>query len=89
MRSRSRSASIQEKNGVFYVVFRDPVDRRQRWQRAGRTKKEARLLLNKIEGELLRSEYQETKTATFTEFVDIWLDRYPKLRNMKPSTVRD
>lgn len=89
MSSRSRSASIQLKRGVYYVVYRDPVDRRQRWKRAGTTKREAKLLLNEIEGQLLRNEYQETKSATFAQFVTIWLDRYPKLRNMKPSTVRD
>lgn len=89
MGSRSRSASIQVKRGVYYVVYRDPVSRRQRWRRAGITKREAKLLLNEIEGQLLRNEYRETKSATFAEFVEIWLDRYPKLRNMKPSTVRD
>lgn len=89
MGSRRHSASIQEKNGVLYVVFRNPVDGRQKWLRAGRSRTEAKLLRNKIEGELLRSEYQETQTATFSEFVELWLDRYPKLRNMKPSTLRD
>lgn len=89
MTSRSRSASIQEKNGVFYVVFRDPIDRRQRWVRAGRSKHEAKVLLNEIVGQLLRSEYQDVKPATFSEFVEIWLDRYPKVRNLKPSTIRD
>lgn len=89
MTARSHSASIQVKRGIFYVVFRDPIDRRQRWVRAGRTKREAKLLLNEIEGQLLREEYRQTQPATFAEFVAIWLDRYPKLRNMKPSTVRD
>ena len=89
MASRSHSASIQTKRGVYYVVYRDPVDRRQRWRRAGTTRREAKLLLNEIEGQLLRNEYRDMKSATFAEFVDIWLERYPKLRNMKPSTVRD
>lgn len=89
MSSRSRSASIQVKRGIYYVVYRDPIDRRQRWKRAGKTKREAKLLLNEIEGQLLRGEYRETKAATFEQFVTIWLERYPKLRNMKPSTVRD
>lgn len=82
-------ASIQKKGDAYYVVFRDPVTRRQKWLAAGRTKREAKMLRNDIEGQLLRNEYQEPKKVTFEEFATLWLRDYPPLRGMKPSTLRD
>ena len=82
-------ASIQKKGNAYYVVFRHPVTLRQKWLAAGRTKREAKMMLNDIEGQLLRNEYQEPKKVTFEEFAKLWLRDYPPLRGMKPSTLRD
>lgn len=83
------AASIQKKGGAYYVVFRNPATQKQKWVPAGRTTREARVVLHEIEAQLMRNEYKELRKATFREFAGIWLRDYPRLVGMKRSTESD
>ncbi len=83
--------SIQKKGNAYYVVFwmRDPETdkQKQKWIKAGSTRKEAEAKYVELAPEANERTYKELKKATFEEFSKIWLKSYVE-RRTKPSTTR-
>src|SRR5574341_783667 len=83
--------SIQKKGNAYYVVFwvRDPETdkQKQKWIKAGSTRKEAEAKYVELAPEANERTYKELKKATFEEFSKIWLKSYAE-RRTKPSTTR-
>lgn len=78
-------ASIQKKGNQFYVVTR--INNKQRWIKAGVTKREAKKKLNEIEYKLNNNLYRDTSKIMFKDFINNWLDTYCNY-NLKETTIR-
>lgn len=82
--------SIQKKGDTYYVVFRtvDPTGKlKQKWERAGKSKKEAEILLTETIGEIHSGTYRELKRASFRQYAREWLLSYAKT-TVKTSTFK-
>lgn len=81
--------SIVKKGPSYYVVFDAPPGddgrRRRKWHKAGASRREADLLLNRLVGQVQTGEYVERTSTTVGSFLqDEWL---PAIRaTVKPST---
>lgn len=80
--------SVQKKGKRYYAVISYPGNKRE-WVGGFDTKAEATAERNRILGDMEKGSYLPLKRITFEEMAEIWLDRYPIIRGMKPSTVRD
>jgi integrase len=80
--------SVFRRGSRYWVIVSRPGNKRE-WVSSFGTKDEALRLRNKILGEISSESYAAIKRVTFAEMADIWLERYPVLRGMKPSTIRD
>lgn len=75
--------SVVKRSGTYYAVYRDGT--RQRWERAGNSKKQADKLLAKRMNEINMSCFVEPKQITFKDFAQKWLEDYARI-NIRPAT---
>jgi len=76
--------SVIQKSGSYYAVYR--LDNgKQKWEKAGRTKKAAEKLLTKRLDEINQGEYFEIKKILFKDFAQKWLNDYASI-NVKATT---
>lgn len=80
--------SVTKKGNRYWVVVSRPGNKRE-WVKGFSSREDAVRLRNQILGEIAADSYAPLKRITFEEMAGIWLDRYPIIRGMKPSTVRD
>jgi len=85
------TGSIHKKGKVYYVVFRvidsETGGQKQKWIPAGDSKRAAERQLNDLMGDVHKGIYRELQKATFSQFAELWLDSYAKMKT-KPSTLR-
>jgi hypothetical protein len=85
------TGSIHKKGKAYYIVFRfiDPETgaRKQKWIKAGRTKKEAETKYVELAPDVNDGTYRQLKKTTFEEFAKKWLKTYAE-RKTKPATLR-
>lgn len=82
--------SIHKKGDTYYVVFdhgRDPITnkRKQKWLKAGTTKKEAEKRFAELAKEINSGEYVEPSNMLLGEYMEKWLEQYA-LNNVRKST---
>lgn len=76
--------TADRKGRNYFAVYRLP-NGKQKWEKAGSTKKQAERLLARRTEELYSGKYRELTPATFEEFSAKWLAEYAKPQ-LKPST---
>jgi len=85
------TGSIHKKGKVYYIVFRifdsESGKRKLKWIPAGNSKRAAERHMNDLMGDVHNGTFRELKKATFSQFADLWLESYAKLKT-KPSTFR-
>lgn len=70
---------------AYYIVYR--LNRKQKWEFGGYTKKDAERLLSQRVSEINNGAYREHQKTIFKDFAQIWLENCPKSR-VKASTFR-
>lgn len=85
------TGSIHKKGKVYYIVFRvfdsESGSLKQKWIPAGNSKRAAERHLTDLMGYVHNGTFRELKKATFSQFGDLWLESYAKLKT-KPSPYR-
>lgn len=77
--------SVIKRSGSWYAVYRD--GRKQKWEKAGSSKRRAENLLTQRLDELNSGDYQELPQVLFSQFAEKWLKDYAEV-NTKASTFR-
>jgi len=75
--------SVVKRSGTYYAVYR--VDGKQKWEKAGSTRKTAEKLLANRLNAINTGTFQELKSIRFKEFAKLWLNDYARI-NVKVST---
>ncbi len=75
--------SVQKRSGSWYAVYR--TGNRQKWERAGSSKKDAERLLAARMNEIHIGIYRERPRITFSDFAAKWLEDYARI-SVKQST---
>lgn len=85
------TGSIHKKGKSYYIVFRvfdSKLNKyKQKWQPAGKSKREAERKLTEIMSDVHAGTYRDIKKITFAKYSDMWLTSYAETKT-KPSTFR-